>query len=144
MVRSDVMGSLKVADSLLSKCISSTTIAPQSLGICRGFVSATRPSQKEQAETMIDKETCEKVIEAANAITESAREVRHVVRDVKEAVAIGAESAAIKVAEKAMEQAAEGEEEEEEAEEEESEEKGSWEKVTKTITKQVLGDKKSN
>lgn len=43
-------------------------------------------------ETMIDKETCEKVIEAANAITASAKEVRHLVRDVKEVVAIGAES----------------------------------------------------
>nr|GMD72134.1 neurofilament medium polypeptide isoform X1 [Ipomoea batatas] len=92
MVRSDVMGSLKVADSL-SKCIiSSTAMAPQkSLRICRGFVSATRPSQKKN-ETMIDKETCEKVIEAANAITASAKEVRHLVRDVKEVVAIGAES----------------------------------------------------
>nr|GMD67840.1 neurofilament medium polypeptide isoform X2 [Ipomoea batatas] len=84
------MGSLKVADSL-SKCIiSATAMAPQSLRICRGFVSATRPSQKN--ETMIDKETCEKVIEAANAITASAKEVRHLVRDVKEVVAIGAES----------------------------------------------------
>nr|GMD59841.1 neurofilament medium polypeptide isoform X2 [Ipomoea batatas] len=89
------MGSLKVADSL-SKCIiCSTAMAPQSLRICRGFVSATRPSQKVRNETMIDKETCEKVIEAANAITASAKEVRHLVRDVKEVVAIGAESVRI-------------------------------------------------
>ncbi|CAH9071943.1 unnamed protein product [Cuscuta europaea] len=122
------MGNLKLADSLL-KCISSTAMLPQPSWIYRGFVSSTRPSQK----TKVDKETCQRVVEAAGAVKEGAKEVKGVVQEVKEAVASGAGSAVKRVAEKAIEKAVEGEEE-----------KGPWEKVkatTKAIKKDVMGDK---
>ncbi|CAH9137267.1 unnamed protein product [Cuscuta epithymum] len=157
-----MMGNLKLADSLLLKCISSSTaMVPHTSWIYRGFVSSTRPSQKLafcefghfrisavsykhschvklfmieiDEQTKVDKETCQRVVEAAGAVKEGAKEVKGVVQEVKEAVASGAGSAVKRVAEKAIEKAVEGEEE-----------KGPWEKVkatTKAIKKDVMGDK---
>ncbi|RAL54493.1 hypothetical protein DM860_001621 [Cuscuta australis] len=125
------MGTWKLlGDTLFKSCIISSS-SSSSASICRGFVSSTRPSQKAK----VDKETCQRVVEAAGAVKEGAKEVKGVVSEVKEAVATGAGSAVKAVAEKAIEKAAEGEKEEEE--------KGTWEKVkdtSKAIKKEVLGD----
>ncbi|KAK6145884.1 hypothetical protein DH2020_019753 [Rehmannia glutinosa] len=50
--------------------------------ICRGFVSATTPSQKEK----IDKETCGKIIEAAQTVKDGTKEVVQEVKRVTQAV----------------------------------------------------------
>ncbi|KAL1561646.1 hypothetical protein AAHA92_04323 [Salvia divinorum] len=50
--------------------------------ICRGFVSATVPSHKEK----IDKETCEKIIEAAETVKNGSKDVVKEVKRVGEAI----------------------------------------------------------
>ncbi|KAK4421697.1 hypothetical protein Salat_2120300 [Sesamum alatum] len=61
-----------------SKCISTAETLLNSAWICRGFVSATRPSQRAK----VDKETCVRIIEAADTVKDGTKEV---VKEVKRA-----------------------------------------------------------
>ncbi|KAI3459607.1 hypothetical protein Pfo_016270 [Paulownia fortunei] len=72
------MGVLRVT----SKCISTRDIFLNSAWICRGFVSATRPSHKAK----IDKETCGKIIEAAETVKDGTKEVVQEVKRASQAV----------------------------------------------------------
>ncbi|PIN15534.1 hypothetical protein CDL12_11816 [Handroanthus impetiginosus] len=66
-----------------SKCMSTgSETFLSSAWICRGFVSATRPSHKAK----IDKDTCGKIIEAAEAVKDGTKEVVQEVKRVSEAV----------------------------------------------------------
>ncbi|XP_059287770.1 uncharacterized protein LOC132041041 [Lycium ferocissimum] len=118
------MAHLKVV-AAMSNCISTRLMVPAgSIWIYRGFVSATRPSQK------IDKETCQKIIEAAEAVKEGAKEVKSVGEFVKETVSSSAGNVMSEMAKAALEKATE------------KEEKGAWDKVKDTandIKKKVVG-----
>ncbi|XP_009767115.1 uncharacterized protein LOC107801262 [Nicotiana tabacum] len=118
------MAYLKVV-STMSNCISTRLIiVPGNVWICRDFVSATRPSEK------IDKETCQKIIEAAEAVKEGAKEVKSVGEFVKETVSSSAGNVISEMAKKTLEKATE------------QEEKGAWDKVKDTandIKKKVVG-----
>ncbi|KAL3507404.1 hypothetical protein ACH5RR_032786 [Cinchona calisaya] len=112
----------------MSKCISSGVMEPGSTWICRGFVSSTRPSQKQ----FLDKETCEKVKEAAEAITEGIKETRQTGQFVKDTITTNAGKVISEMAKKALEKATE-------AAEDEKEEKSAWEKVKEVVKGKVNG-----
>ncbi|XP_015060584.1 uncharacterized protein At4g13230-like [Solanum lycopersicum] len=120
------MAHLKVIIANMSNCISTRfMIVPAgNVLIYRDFVSATRPSQK------IDKETCQKIIEAAEAVKEGAKEVKSVGEYVKKTVSDSAGNVISEVAKAALEKATE------------KEEKGAWDKVKDTandIKNKVVG-----
>ncbi|MCD7467827.1 hypothetical protein HAX54_005470 [Datura stramonium] len=79
----------------------------------------------------IDKETCQKIIEAAEAVKEGAKEVKSVGAFVKETVSSGAGNVISDMAKAALENVTE-----------KQEEKGAWDKVKDTandIKKKVVG-----
>ncbi|KAK4374186.1 hypothetical protein RND71_004863 [Anisodus tanguticus] len=120
------MSHLKVVTTM-SNCISTRLMVPAgSVWIYREFVSATRTSQKMK----IDKETCQKIIEAAEAVKEGAKEVKSVGEFVKETVSSSSGNVMSEMAKAALEKATE------------KEEKGAWDKVKHTandIKKKVVG-----
>ncbi|CAN4104553.1 unnamed protein product [Withania somnifera] len=78
----------------------------------------------------MDKETCQKIIEAAEAVKEGAKEVKNVGEFVKETVSSSAGNVISEMAKAALEKAIE------------KEEKGAWDKVKDTanvIKKKVVG-----
>ncbi|XP_011073765.1 uncharacterized protein LOC105158644 [Sesamum indicum] len=90
-----------------SKCISTGETLLNTAWICRGFVSSTRPSQMGK----VDKETCVKIIEAADTVKDGTKEV---VKEVKRAshaiterVAKTTENMVVDVAKKSFERASE-------------------------------------
>ncbi|KAM3337595.1 putative protein isoform X1 [Capsicum galapagoense] len=114
---------LKVV-ATMSNCISTRfmMVPIGSLWIYRDFVSATRPSQKK-----IDKETCQKIIEA---VKEGAKEVKSVGEFVKETVSSSAGNVISEMAKAALEKATE------------KEEKGAWDKAkdaANDVKKKVSG-----
>ncbi|XP_049363905.1 uncharacterized protein LOC125828631 [Solanum verrucosum] len=120
------MAHLKVIIANMSNWISTRfmMVPAGNVLIYRDFVSATRPSQK------IDKETCQKIIEAAEAVKEGAKEVKSVGEYVKKTVSDSAGNVISEVAKAALDKATE------------KEEKGAWDKVKDTandIKNQVVG-----
>ncbi|XP_016549989.2 uncharacterized protein LOC107850010 isoform X2 [Capsicum annuum] len=116
---------LKVV-ATMSNCISTRfmMVPIGSIWIYRDFVSATRTSQK------IDKETCQKIIEAAEAVKEGAKEVKSVGEFVKETVSSSAGNVISEMAKAALEKATE------------KEEKGAWDKAkdaANDVKKKVSG-----
>ncbi|CAA0818664.1 Unknown protein [Striga hermonthica] len=76
--------------------------------ICRGFVSASRPSHRA---VKIDKETCSKIIESAETVKDGTKEVvgevKRMTRIVSEKVANVAGNMVADVADKGIEKASE-------------------------------------
>ncbi|CAI9762759.1 unnamed protein product [Fraxinus pennsylvanica] len=92
----------------LSKCISNEKTFLESAWIFRGFVSATSPSHRA---AKIDKETCGKVIEAAESVKdgtqEVVQEVKRVGKFVTDKIAHTAGTVIADAAKKGLEKAAE-------------------------------------
>ncbi|CAI9117897.1 OLC1v1019386C1 [Oldenlandia corymbosa var. corymbosa] len=109
----------------MPKCISSYGVIKDhaSIWICRAFVTSTRPCEKQY----LDKETCEKVKEAAVAVTEGIKEARQTGQFVKETITTNAGTVVTEMAKKALEKASE------DGEDEEKEGKSAWQKVKEVV-----------
>ncbi|KAI5649991.1 hypothetical protein M9H77_35996 [Catharanthus roseus] len=111
------MATLKLA-VVSQKCIFPAMTVHGNIWISRLFVTATGPSLK------MDKETCEKVKEAADAVKEGMKETRETGQFIKETMNASAGEVITEMAKKALDVATE-----------DNEEKGTWEKIKLVIKK---------